>query len=63
MAMARVQLPDQEKRAGWVYMIAKGVSVWYHRGSGRVAVGGVTRSGVKIPWRPCLQALEKDTTR
>ena len=27
MAMARVQLADLEKRAGWVHVIAKGVSV------------------------------------
>ena len=41
MAMARVQLADLEKRAGWVHVIAKRVSVLYHRGSGRVSVGCV----------------------
>ena len=41
MAMARVQLDDLEKRAGWVHVIAKGASVLYHRGSERVSVSGV----------------------
>ena len=41
MASARVKLTDLEKRAGWIYVIVKGVSVLYHRGSGRVSVGGV----------------------
>ena len=41
VAMARVQLADLEKRTGWVHVIAKGVSVLYHRGSGRVSVSGV----------------------
>ena len=41
MTKARVQLADLEKRACWVHVIAKGVSVLYHRGSGRVSVGGV----------------------
>ena len=41
MAMARVQLADIEKRAGWTHVIAKGVSVLYHQGSGRVSVGDV----------------------
>ena len=39
--MARVQLDDLEKRAGWVHVIAKEVSVLYRRGSGRVSLGGV----------------------
>ena len=41
VAMARVQLADLENRGGWVLVIAKGVSGLYHRGSGRVSVGGV----------------------
>ena len=41
MAMARVHLADLETRADWIHVIAKGVSLLYHRGSGRVSVGGV----------------------
>ena len=58
MAMARVQIAGLETRARWVHLIAKGVSVLYHRGFGRVSVSGVYRSGVKIPWGSCLQALD-----
>ena len=53
-----------ENRAGWVHVIAKGVSVLYHRGSGRVFVDCIQRSGAKIPWESCLQAAldEQDRT-
>ena len=63
--MARMQLADLEKRAGWIHVIAKGVSVLGHQGSGSVSVGGVERSGAKIPWGSCLQAAldEQDKTR
>ena len=63
--MARVKLVDLENRAGWVHVIAKGASVLYHRGSERVSVGGIFRSGAKIPWGSCLQAAlnEKDRNR
>ena len=58
MAMARVQVADLEKRDGWVQVIAERVSVLNHRGSGRVSVGGVSRSRAKIPWGFCVQALD-----
>ena len=35
-------------------MLAKGVSILYHWGSGKVSVGG----GTKIPWGFCFQALD-----
>ena len=41
MAMVRVKLAELKNRAGWVHVIAKGVSVLYYQGSGRVSVGGV----------------------
>ena len=50
--MAGVQLADLEKRAGWVHVIAKGVSVMYHRASGTVSVGGVEEAGRRYPGGP-----------
>ena len=49
VAMARVQQVDLEKRVSWVRVIAREISVLYHRGSGRVSEGAVERSGTKIP--------------
>ena len=62
MAMARVQLADLEKRAGWVYVISKG-SLGIE--SPRLSKGlrGWRLKGSKIIWESCLQVVEKDITR